>query len=152
MFCLCYLFIYMKNITHTHLFLWIVMTFHRLLLLLYWPNNILSPLNLNLPLRENLFALLHFQINIIYNVFFCFFGGGPDCGHVKNFRFYYPYENIWSPQCCKNKYSLSLSLSHTHTHIKKYILNKKYILQIKIINKKKSYSGTYNIHVNHKET
>ncbi len=30
--------------THTRLFLWIVGTFHRLLLLLYWPNNIFYPL------------------------------------------------------------------------------------------------------------
>ncbi len=55
--------------THTHkcLFLLIVGTFHRLLLLLYWPNNIFYPLiTLNLPLTENLFAFLHFQINIIY--------------------------------------------------------------------------------------
>ncbi len=52
--------------THTRLFLWIVGTFHRLLLLLFWPNYIFYPLTLNLPLTENLFALLHFQINIIY--------------------------------------------------------------------------------------
>ncbi len=40
---------------HTRLFLWIVGTFHRHLLLLYWPNSIFYPLNL--PLTENLFAL-----------------------------------------------------------------------------------------------
>ncbi len=38
---------------------------YRLLLLLYWPNYIFYPLPLNLPLTENLFTLLHFQINII---------------------------------------------------------------------------------------
>ncbi len=51
---------------HTRLFLWIVVTFHRLLLHLFWPNDIFYPLTLNLPLTENLFAFLHFQINIIY--------------------------------------------------------------------------------------
>ncbi len=60
------------SLTHTHthtvtrLFLWIVGTFHRLILLLYWPNNIFPTLTLNLPLTENLCALLHFQINIIH--------------------------------------------------------------------------------------
>ncbi len=53
---------------HTRLFLWIVGTFHRLLLLLYWPNNIFYPLNL--PLTENLFALLHFQCKCIYYIYF----------------------------------------------------------------------------------
>ncbi len=52
--------------THTHVkFLLIVGTFHRLLLLLFWPNNIFYPLTLNLT--ENQFAFLHFQINIIYS-------------------------------------------------------------------------------------
>ncbi len=52
--------------THTHVkFLLIVGTFHRLLLLLFWPNNIFYPLTL--LLTENLFAFLHFQINIIYS-------------------------------------------------------------------------------------
>ncbi len=52
------------SLTHSHtvFFLWIVGTFHWLLLLLYWPNNILYPLNLT----GNRFALLHFQKNIIY--------------------------------------------------------------------------------------
>ncbi len=41
--------------THTRLFLWIVGTFHRLLLLLYWPNDIFYPLTLT----ENLFSHTH---------------------------------------------------------------------------------------------
>ncbi len=32
----------------------------------YTPNYIFYPLTLNLPLTENLFAMIHFQINIIY--------------------------------------------------------------------------------------
>ncbi len=48
------------------IFLWILGTFHRLLLLLHQLNNIFYLLNLNLPFTENLFAFLHFQINIIY--------------------------------------------------------------------------------------
>ncbi len=41
---------------HTHLFLWIVGgTSHRLLLILYWPNNyFFYPLTLNLPFTKNL--------------------------------------------------------------------------------------------------
>ncbi len=50
---------------HKSLFLWIVGTLHRLYIF-YWPNYIFCPLTLNLPLTENLFAFLHFQINIIY--------------------------------------------------------------------------------------
>ncbi len=61
-----YFFFYFVIKKHSHtdtcLFLWIGGTFHRLLIL-YWPNDISYPLTLNLPLTENLFALLHFQIN-----------------------------------------------------------------------------------------
>ncbi len=51
--------------THTHVFfLWIVRTFHWLLLHLYWTNNIFY--TLTLTLTGNRFALLHFQTNTIY--------------------------------------------------------------------------------------
>ncbi len=63
-------------------FLWIVGTFHRLLLILYWPNDIFYPVTLTLPLTENLFAFLHFQINIItiFNNFFPSWGPqSPQC-------------------------------------------------------------------------
>ncbi len=99
--------------THTHVrFLWIVLTFHRLLLLLYWPNNIFYPLTLNLPLTENLFALLHFQINIIY----CF----PLMGTAGH-----------SPQCQKCQALLSLwghlvvwTRTQTHTHTERQMHSK----------------------------
>ncbi len=76
--------------THTRLFLWIVGTFHRLLLYLYWPNNIFYPLTLNLHLTENLFALLHFQINIIYHFLYFFplvgtAGRSPQCQKCQVF-------------------------------------------------------------------
>ncbi len=48
--------------THTHI-------------LLNWPHYIFYPLNL--PLTENLFVLLHLQINIIYYFYFYFFYIGP---------------------------------------------------------------------------
>ncbi len=113
--------------THTHVrFLWIVLTFHRLLLLLYWPNNIFYPLTLNLPLTENLFALLHFQINIIY----CF----PLMGTAGH-----------SPQCQKCQALLSLwghlvvwtrTQTHTHTQRDKCIVNTyiQWILHTNIVN------------------
>ncbi len=45
--------IFKCTITHTYLFLWIVGTFHRLLLLLYWPNDIfLSPNPKPTPYRK----------------------------------------------------------------------------------------------------
>ncbi len=74
--------------SHTRLFLWIVETFHR-------PNGIFCPptLTLQLPLTENL--LLHFQINIIYYLFF------PSMPKMSGFTIQ------MSPQCSKN--------THTHT-------------------------------------
>ncbi len=84
-------------------------TFHRLLLFLYWPNNIFYPITLNLRLTENVFALLHFQINIFYYFlyFFPLMGTSGQPPQDKNVRFYYLCGDIWSPQCSK----------HTHTFV-----------------------------------
>ncbi len=89
--------------THTHLFLWIVGTFHRLLLLLYWPNNIFYHLTLNLPLTENLFTLLHSQINIINNT------------HTHKSSHLYLNSAFNNTDCVKALNSIKLELEHTHT-------------------------------------
>ncbi len=84
-------------------------------IILYWPDDIFYPLTqttLNLPLRENLFALLHFQIN------------GP-------------YWSDWSLQCqnfqvllslwvqkdaYKTEYTLSDNSYTSFTHAKPHVL------------------------------
>ncbi len=83
------IFIILNTHTHTHtrLILWIVGTFHRLLLLLYGPNYMFY----HLP---NIFTLLHHLLFFI----FC------PLKNVNIFKFYYPCGDIWSPQCSINKY------------------------------------------------
>ncbi len=89
---------------HTRLFLWIVGTFHR-------PNCIFCPptLTLHLPLTENL--LLHFQISIIYYLFF------PSMPKMSGFTIQ------MSPQCSKNTHTHQLWISiaeDTNIHLSLY--------------------------------
>ncbi len=101
--------------THTHsLFLCIVGTFHRLLLFLYWTNNILSPNPKPTSYRKTVCIV---TLSNKHNFKFCIICFSPQAGphNVKNVRFYYPFGDIWSPQCRINKYT------HTYTHYMKRV-------------------------------
>ncbi len=130
--------------TRTRLFLW---TFHWLLLLLYWPNNIFYSLTLNLRVTENHFlspnpkptryrkpvCIVTLQINIIdyFEYIYIYFPSWrPQAGPhrtfgVKNVRFYYPCGDIWSPQCSINKYT------HTHTHTQNLTISTRFLMEFK---------------------
>ncbi len=91
--------------THTRLFLWIVGTFHRLLLLLYWPNDIFYPLT-----QPVCTATLSDTHHLLF--FYNFFPSGdlrPFPTVSKKLRYYYPCGDIRSSQC-------SIS-THTQMHI-----------------------------------
>ncbi len=81
--------------THTHAFVCVNCGDHRLLLLLYLPNNIFYPLTLILPLTENMFAFLHFQINIIYNFLSFFFPLVVTAGRSEQSQTFQALLSLW---------------------------------------------------------
>ncbi len=101
--------------THTRLFLLIVGTFHRLLLLLYWPNNIFCPLTNPNPKPTPYRKPVCIVTLSDKHLFIFFFSSGVSRPVPKKFRFYYPCGDIWSSQCSINKFTDTHTHTHTHT-------------------------------------
>ncbi len=123
--------------THTRLFLWIVGTFHRLLLLLYWPNDIFYPLTPNpnpkpTPYRKPVCIVTLSDKHHVLFFFFMFSLVGtadrtPQCQKKIVSK-----SNQMSPQCSINKYTHTHTphTHTTHTHTIWHLNNRLYFILV----------------------